>query len=82
MPNLGHSGKSGNRTAPKNSQVGKNNSHTRGEINKMHAPDHARDDLSEAFAGDENHAKHGGATHSTNVKSRVTEHSKDKTPKR
>lgn len=66
----------------KNTRTGKNNSHTRGEINQMHLADRARDDLKEAYAGNENSGMHGGHTHSTNVKSRVTDNSRTKTPKR
>lgn len=55
--------------------------HTRPDMAKIHSPTFARDDLKGAFAGDENknHADHGS---STNVKSRKTEASKTRTPKR
>lgn len=42
---------------------------------------HARDDLKGAFAGNENEHKGAGEKHSTNVKSRNTIASKQKTPK-
>lgn len=55
--------------------------HDRDQIKKTMRPEHARDDLQGAFAGDENETPQSGEKHSTNVKSRETEHSKQKTPK-
>ena len=49
----------------------------------------ARDDIDEAYAGKENAGRHNdgenaedGGRHSTNVKARVTEKSKGRTPER
>lgn len=64
-------------------RVKRNGYHTRAEINKTTRPALARDDLSEAFAGDENLGKKkDNSLHSTNVKSRRTKYSKYRTPKR
>ena len=55
--------------------------HDKEQIAKTMNPAHARDDLKGAFAGNENEAKGAGDKHSTNVKSRNTNASKQKTPK-
>lgn len=59
---------------------------TKEEIDKTHMPSKARDDLKQAFAGEENETaeKDPKSTrmHSTNVKSRKTRQSREKTPKR
>lgn len=71
--------------------VGKGQSNQQGyqtsaQIKKTHKPDYARDDISQAFAGDENDGPAGDQKadhhHSTSVKSRKTEESKTRTPKR
>ena len=62
-----------------------NSNKTRAEISKSHRADKPRDDLSGAFAGDENEGPakdpKSDHAHSTNVKSRNNDQSKDKTPK-
>jgi hypothetical protein len=55
--------------------------HDSAQIKKTMKPVYARDDLDGAFAGEENEAKFSREKHSTNVKSRKTKHSKEKTPK-
>ena len=93
MPNLGRSSTTTrNKQNTNKNPRGKNNSHTSFEIAKTARPELARDDLREAFAGKENAAKNlahnnNGAkkswgAHSTNVKSRVTAKSKERTPAR
>lgn len=65
-------------------QVVRQGQHTRSDIKKTSRPALARDDLREAFAGDENKGpakdKKASDSHSTNVKSRITEKSKTRTP--
>ena len=63
--------------------------HTKDDINKILRPTKARDNIKAAFAGQENKGPAGHQktktefyAHSTNVKSRVTDASKEKTPKR
>ena len=55
--------------------------HSKEQINQTMNPAHARDDLTGAFAGEENEGKFSREKHSTNVKSRNTKQSKEKTPK-
>lgn len=69
--------------------VHRNGQHTKDDINKMLRPAKARDNIKAAFAGNENKGParnqkktSGLQDHSTNVKSRVTDASKAKTPKR
>jgi hypothetical protein len=56
------------------------------QIERTHRPSFARDDISQAYAGDENSGPFGdqkaSTEHSTNVKSRKTAKSREKTPKR
>lgn len=63
-----------------------NSNHSKSEISKMHAPARARDQISQAFAGNENESskKNPKATqqHSTSVKSRKTKKSSARTPVR
>jgi hypothetical protein len=58
--------------------------HTKEEIKRDEMPARARDDVDNAYAGDENEGlrKNRGDTvhHSTNVKGRKTEKSKHRTP--
>lgn len=65
-------------------QVVRNGQHNRGDIGKTSPQAMARDDLREAFAGDENKGpaknKKTSTSGSTNVKSRQTEKSKTRTP--
>ena len=60
------------------SQVKRNGHHTRAEVKQTAGPAMARDDLREAFAGDQNNSNTDG----THVKSRKSKASKLKTPKR
>ena len=60
--------------------------HNSGDIKKTQKPEYARDDINQAFAGDENDGpfsdsktEHDGSTH---LKSRKTEKSKERTPMR
>lgn len=55
--------------------------HDSSQIKKTQKEDYARDDLDGAFAGEENEGKFSREKHSTNVKSRKSKHSADKTPK-
>lgn len=73
MPHVGNTG-----------QIRAKSEQTRGELKKNARPSFARDNLSEAFAGNENKGPSGVKlkSHSTNVKSRKTKQSKEKTPKR
>lgn len=68
------------------SQVNRAGYHNSGDFKKTHKPEYARDDINQAFAGDENAGPFGDSkedsAHSTNVKSRKTEKSKDRTPER
>jgi hypothetical protein len=61
-------------------QVTRNSEHRDTDIQQMHSPDKARDDLKGAYAGKENEAKFSREKHSTNVKARNTKKSKDRTP--
>lgn len=58
--------------------------HSKSDLNKITRDSFARDNLSGAFAGDENIGGSSGRvknqSRSTNVKSRQTKHSKQKTP--
>jgi len=67
-------------------QIQRAGARTRNQILKVQRPALARDDLREAFAGDENEfarkPKDATRLHSTNVKSRKRRASREKTPKR
>ena len=62
-------------------QTHQSGQHTKDQISQVMAPELGRDDLKGAFAGKENEGKHTGKKHSTNVKSRSTIASRQKTPK-
>ncbi len=68
----------------KNNDHLRNNAKTQQELRKSSLPDRARDDLAQAFAGDENKGPSGVKlnSRSTNTKSRVTRESKERVPKR
>lgn len=68
----------------KSTSHNRNNAHTRGELKKFAQPAAARDNLSQAFAGRENRGPSGVKLNSksTNVKSRDSIQSREKTPKR
>ncbi len=73
-------------SVPKGGQTPQQSTHDKTQMETMHRPDRARDDLKGAFAGDENenesaHGKHGEHGRDTNVKSRKTKASKERTPK-
>ncbi len=67
-------------------QVSRGGYHTKGEIIKTQRPAFPRDDIKQAYAGEENEGPFSDSktdhSHSTNVKSRVTEKSKTRTPMR
>lgn len=63
-------------------QTHQSGQHTKDQIREQMAPELGRDDLKGAFAGNENEGKGTGEKHSTNVKSRSTMASREKTPKR
>lgn len=67
-------------------QVNRGGYHNQRDMEKTERPAFARDDISNAYAGDENAEKYevGGndVSHSTSVKGRKTEKSKERTPKR
>lgn len=60
--------------------------HNSGDIKKTMKPVYARDDINQAFAGEENNGPMGhqkdDVEHSTNIKSRKTKKSKERTPLR
>jgi hypothetical protein len=60
--------------------------HTSAQIKKTHKPEYARDDINQAFAGEENNGPFSDTktdhSRSTHVKSRKTEASKTRTPMR
>ncbi|MBY0316029.1 MAG: hypothetical protein K2Q26_10940 [Bdellovibrionales bacterium] len=62
----------------------KNNAQTKQELKKSSMPARARDNLAQAFAGNENKGPSGVKlnSHSTNTKSRTTRQSKERDPKR
>ena len=65
-------------------QITRQGYQTRDDIEKTHSTEKARDDLNEAFAGDENEFLGKNAKdsqkHSTHLKSRKTKKSREKTP--
>lgn len=85
MPNLKSSGKAGGQTRP-GGQTRQGGYHTDRQIKKTMQPAYARDDLDEAFAGNENQGpaanKKISDPHSTALKSRKTPESRTRTPRR
>ncbi len=68
-------------------QVTRGGYHNSGDIKKTHKPEYARDDINQAYAGDQNNASQGieggvDSKHATNLKARKTKKSKDRTPMR
>lgn len=66
----------------RNSQIVRSGLHTDVDRKVSANADLPRDDINQAFAGEENEGPHHGHSHSTNVKSRRTEKSKTRTPER
>jgi hypothetical protein len=68
------------------SQVNRSSSHNKSDIDRTSREASARDDLSNAYAGEENRGPYSDeekdSSKSTNVKARVTEKSKERTPER
>ena len=68
------------------SQVNRSGYHSDGDIKKSERDARPRDDLSNAYAGEENRGPFNedekDSSKSTNVKGRVTEKSKERTPER
>ena len=64
----------------RHSQIVRSGVHTNIDRKTTANADLPRDDINQAFAGDENESPGHGASHSTNVKSRRTEKSKGRTP--
>jgi Arc/MetJ-type ribon-helix-helix transcriptional regulator len=71
------------------SQVNRGGYHSKSDMVKTERDAFARDDISHAYAGEENRGPFNeeedgekDSSHSTNVKGRVTEKSKERTPKR
>ncbi len=77
-PGQGHKGAHNGHIA---GQIVRNSTHDSQDIHQMEHDDRARDNLKGAFAGDQNEAKFHREDHATNVKSRKTKHSAEKTPK-
>jgi hypothetical protein len=73
-------------TVRKGSQTRQKGYQTNEQIERSHRDDRARDDISMAHAGDENDGPFSSSKKShrgsTNLKSRKTEKSKDRVPKR
>lgn len=73
-------------TVNKGSQVNRAGYHSKSDMVKTERDAFARDDLSNAYAGEENRGpfneEEKDSSKSTNVKGRVTEKSKERTPER
>lgn len=66
----------------KKSQVPRSGIHSNVDRKTSAQEDLARDDIDEAFAGDENEGRGHGVAHGTNLKSRATMKSKTRIPVR